>query len=87
MSWMNGTVYQGSFFADMKQGYGTLTWPDKRKYEGYWFNGKQHGEGHFTNSTGSKQKGYWKAGKIEYWINDLGECIMTTSEESTEVTP
>ena len=47
----------------MKEGQGTLCWPDGRKFQGQWKAGKQHGHGEYTDKDGKVSRGVWKDGK------------------------
>ena len=39
----NGGLYEGSFSADVRAGWGTHSFPDGSRYEGEWAGDKMHG--------------------------------------------
>ena len=43
--WSDGTVYQGDYVNNKKQGYGVYIWPNGKKYLGNWINNEPHGNG------------------------------------------
>lgn len=49
--------YDGSFFENEIDGYGTYTWSDGRSYEGLWKNNRMTGVGKFTWSDGRSYEG------------------------------
>ena len=78
MNYPDGSVYDGEYRKDEKNGQGVYSLPDGKIYDGPWKKGLQHGEAMFTNSKGVTKKGVWKKGKRERWIGGY---------ESTDYSP
>jgi len=69
----DGSVYSGSFYLGLKQGYGTKTWPDSSRTVGEWWDDRcddcavlfpdtekyQKGGGVFILPDGSRYEGQW----------------------------
>ncbi|HWP97501.1 MAG TPA: protein kinase [Syntrophomonadaceae bacterium] len=55
--------YTGGTVNGMKEGTGTMIWPNGNTYQGEWKNDLQNGSGVFTYYYGDKYEGQWKAGK------------------------
>ena len=65
----DGSVYDGYFVDDKREGFGIFKWADGRYYEGTWKEGKQEGEGYYCDdSKGVRKKGMWKSGKRISWL-------------------
>jgi len=47
-----GTVYDGLFFDNKRNGKGTQTWKNGDKYVGYWVNDKMEGTGTLYDKDG-----------------------------------
>ena len=81
----NRGVYLGGWKSGMREGKGTMDWPDGSRYVGDWFSDKAHGYGIMFHSNGDKYEGYWVEDKAEgkgnythyngsrysgYWLDD-----------------
>lgn len=49
----------------VRQGSGTMTYPNGRVYKGEWLNDKRHGEGHEIYSNGNVYEGEFVEGKAD----------------------
>lgn len=56
----DGTVYEGTYNQDKRDGTGTCHYPDGSVYEGTWLNDVREGRGVLTYKDGSYYKGEWK---------------------------
>ncbi len=43
--WQSGNIYEGTYFDDMRHGYGEMRWADGSWYKGEWKFGVQNGLG------------------------------------------
>lgn len=59
----NGSVYEGQFYMNKREGYGTYTWNNKY-YEGEWKDNVMNGKGSYCKE-GIVVHGIWKKGKLE----------------------
>ena len=69
LTWPDGVVYEGDFFAGNLSGKGTYRWPDGSIYSGGILNGKREGDGKFESSGGQVYEGQWKDGIFPVSIN------------------
>ena len=53
----DGSVYDGEWIGENKDGYGIQTWPSGAKYEGEWKNNKIHGKGKQTHANSDIYEG------------------------------
>ena len=61
----NGEYYIGQWKKDLKNGKGTLYYPNGNiQYEGDWVNNKKEGNGKYILEDGEYYKGEWKNGSI-----------------------
>ena len=68
--WTDGSIYEGEYKMDKKNGFGIFKWPDGRIYKGNWKEGKQDGDGEFFSPKIKKwKKGKWEKGKRIVWYN------------------
>ena len=58
---IDGSVFEGQYRDDQKNGPGKLISP-KNTYEGNFVNNKPEGKGILTKKDGAVIKGYWKNG-------------------------
>ena len=61
--WCN--KYVGVLKGDMRDGQGTLTYPDGSKYAGEWNADKMNGQGTLTSPDGTVKSGTWKDSKLD----------------------
>ena len=55
----DGSVYQGEWKNDLKDGYGEFEWPEGSVYKGTWKNDIMFGEGIYINKFGIEFRGLW----------------------------
>lgn len=53
----NQAVFTGQWLNNLRDGYGTQTWPDGSKYEGQWQNDKANGHGKLVHADGDIYEG------------------------------
>ena len=63
--WTNGSKYEGTWKADLMDGYGIYTSVSDNTYRGDWHHGQMHGNGIYSWANGIKYKGYFRYGKRE----------------------
>ena len=64
MTYADGSVYEGSYKNNKRDGFGKFTDPaDGTVYEGQWENGKRHGKGTQSNAKGEIYQGDFESGK------------------------
>ena len=61
----DGSVYFGTYKADLKHGKGVHVFANGDKYDGEYKNGKQHGIGVYQYANGDKYNGTWKDDKMD----------------------
>lgn len=54
----DGSSYEGSWYYNLMQGFGVLTYPNGDTYSGYFMNGLKHGWGKYTSGC-CYYSGYW----------------------------
>lgn len=59
----DGSIYEGFFIEDKRNGQGTNTWPDGAKYVGWFKDDNKHGQGTLTLADGEKYVGEFKEDK------------------------
>ena len=62
MKYENGTIYEGHWVNDYKEGLGAEKTQNNDKYEGYYLKGKPHGQGTFFWKNGDTYQGEWNNG-------------------------
>ena len=57
----NSSIYHGQWnkITGIREGKGTLIWPDGGKYIGYWKNDKAHCKGRLVHPDGDAYEGEW----------------------------
>ncbi len=63
-TYKNGSVYDGEWEGNKRNGYGVLVRPDGMKYEGEWKDDKPHGKGKITQTDGRIKAGEWRDGSF-----------------------
>ena len=61
--------YEGDWFEDKMQGFGTYHYPDGSIYEGEWKDDKHHGKGILSFSNGTRYEGEWQ----QHWMQGPGQ--------------
>jgi hypothetical protein len=80
----DGSVYEGDFVDDEKEGFGCMVFPSGRIYSGGWKGGKQHGQGMEVDETGNIVRcGFWGDETPSQLENGTSTVISTGSDESS----
>jgi len=59
-TWPDGSVYEGNFYDNKRNGNGRIIYPDQTIYNGGWVNDAAHGYGELIQASGSyTYKGEW----------------------------
>lgn len=82
----SGTVYEGMYRSDKRDGQGRLIWNDGAYYVGQWKKDKRNGKGCFFHANGDMEQGEWKDGKLvlEHQIYKMAELQPKLSTPPTE---
>lgn len=76
---MEGMTYEGQWLegTDIRQGWGTLIWPDGAIYEGEWKDNRENGQGRLIHAYGDVYEGDWVDGRPH------GSGTLTTGDGAT----
>ncbi|CDW80897.1 morn repeat protein [Stylonychia lemnae] len=73
----DGTIYQGEWKNDQKDGYGEFEWPEGSSYKGNWKNDIMFGDGVYTNKHGLEFRGIWCDYKL---VSKVLEAVQRVSQ-------
>jgi hypothetical protein len=63
MRYENGSVYEGDYKADKKEGHGSFIHCNGDRYDGEWRDGKYEGRGMYTTASGESMVTAYRAGQ------------------------
>lgn len=73
---MGKASYTGYLVSGLRQGLGTMVWPDGRTYTGGWVSGIIHGAGKMIYADGTRYEGEWADGRCQ----GMGTCVWKNGQ-------
>ena len=88
-TWIDGSVYNGNYINNCKNGFGVITWPNGKKFYGNFVNNEPHGDGAYICDNNEKYNIKYRYGKMISVSNvddNKGETTIETSKVAETIT-